>query len=320
MSDIGRIFIRQMVHFYYQKDVKASADSSRSQIYPVESAPRIVRQMLYARLIEAVENPDKLKENLGKARFWLDKYHADFKREADSIRATDIAEGTARYTENMGMLIGMDWGQEYRRNEADSMIEREQIFIAADKESYEIGYVAAFLLDEISPNWKDGFYATGQNVEEVLLEKVSPINDQEDQDIAEKITKEVDAANASAQQKLKNVIAAKDDVSIPLLHLDVSKGSKSFYAENMFKYQNLSVMAGYTSKFNVQGKTIEINNTAIISGYEEANQYIRIPLTMKYELKDGRLTIDAEGVKADGIPVQTSTEDGRTIYSAEISD
>ncbi|MGP1577065.1 MAG: hypothetical protein ACTTH7_06190 [Treponema sp.] len=119
---------------------------------------------------------------------------------------------------------------------------------------------------------------------------------------------------------MKDVIAAKDNAEIPLLHLDVSKGSKSFYAESMLKYQNLSIMAGYSSKFNVNGKSIEIINTAIISGYEEENQYIRIPLTMKYDNKDGMLTIDSDHVKADGILVQTSTEDGRTIYSAEVQD
>lgn len=119
---------------------------------------------------------------------------------------------------------------------------------------------------------------------------------------------------------MKDIISAKKDTSIPLLHLDVSKGSKSFYAENMFKYEDLSVMAGYISKFKVNGKEIEIKNTAIISGYEEKNQYLRIPLTMKYEVKDGILTIDSEHVKSNGIKVKKTTENGRIIYSAEVQD
>ena len=67
-------------------------------------------------------------------------------------------------------------------------------------------------------------------------------------------------------------------------------------------------------------ESIEINNTAIISGYEEANQYLRIPLTMKYDIKDGVLAINSEHLKADGIKVETSRENGRTIYSAKIAD
>ena len=40
-------------------DVKASADSSRNQVYPIESTPSILRRMLYTRLIQAFEHPLK---------------------------------------------------------------------------------------------------------------------------------------------------------------------------------------------------------------------------------------------------------------------
>ena len=320
VNELYKTATHEMVRFYYQKDVKASADSNRSQIYPIESEPRILRRMIYIRLIQAFENPDKQDEYLGKAKFWLDKYNTEFKDEADSIRATDIAEATARYTENFGMFIGKNLSEEYLRKEAEKYIMKEQIFIAADKESYEIGYVAGLILDEKHPNWKENYYSTGKGVPEVLLEDVSSVSDEPDKEIVDKITKEVDSSNEAAKAKLNDVIADKDDIKIPLLHLDVSKGSKSFYAVNMFKYQDFSVMAGYSSKFNVKGKNVEINNTAIISGYEEENQYLRIPLTMDYDIKDGVLTIDSEHLKADGIEVETSEEDGRTIYNAEVED
>lgn len=180
--------------------------------------------------------------------------------------------------------------------------------------------MAGLILDEKSLNWKASFYATGKGIPEVLLENANPIPDEPDKMIVNKITKKVDSTNKEGKDKLKDVIAAKDDAGIPLLHLDVSKASKSFYVESMYRYQNLSVMAGYSSTFNVKGKNVEIKNTAIISGYEEENQYVRIPLTMKYDIKDGMLTIDSERVKADGIPVKTSKQGGRTVYSAEVQD
>lgn len=173
-------------------------------------------------------------------------------------------------------------------------------------------------MDEKDPNWKENFYATGKGVPEVLLENISPSPDEPDKKIVDKITTKVNSANKDGKDKLKDVIAAKDNADIPLLHLDVSKASKSFYAESMYRYQNLSVMAGYSSTFNVKGKNVEIEDTAIISGYEEKNQYVRVPLTMKYDIKNGILTIDSEHLKADGIQVKTSKEDGRTIYSAEV--
>lgn len=269
VNELYKTATHEIVHFYYQKDVQASADSSRSQMYPIERAPRILRRMIYTRLIQAFENPDRQDEYLDKAKFWLDKYNDEYKSEADRIRATDIAEATARYTENFGLFIGKNLSKGDLRKEADKRIRKEQIFIAADKESYEIGYVAGLILDEKDPNWKETFYVTGKGIPEVLLENRTPISDEPDKEIVDRVAREIDRTNKDGKDKLKDIIAAKDDTGIPLLHLDVSQGSKSFYAESMYRYQNLSVMAGYSSKFNVKDKNIEIKNTAIISGYEE---------------------------------------------------
>ncbi|WP_253812335.1 hypothetical protein [Treponema vincentii] len=318
VNELYKTATHEMVHFYYQKDVQTSAESSRSQIYPIEREPRILRRMIYTRLIQAFEKPDRQDEYLGKAKFRLDKYNDEYKSEADRIRATDIAEATARYTENFGMFIGKNLSQEDIRKEADKFIRKEQIFIAADKESYEIGYVAGLILDEKNQNWKENFYATGKGIPEVLLANVTPIPDEPDKKIEDNITKKVNSTNKADADKLKDVITAKDNTDIPLLHLDVSKASKSFYAESMYRYQNLSVMAGYSSTFTVKGKNVEIKDTAIISGYEEEHQYVRIPLTMKYDSKGGILTIDSPSLKADGIQVKTSKENGRIIYSAEV--
>ena len=117
------------------------------------------------------------------------------------------------------------------RKEADKHIRKEQIFIAADKESYEIGYVAGLILDEKDPNWKETFYVTGKGIPEVLLENRTPISDEPDKEIVDRVAREIDRTN-----------------------------------------------------------------------------------------KDGILTIDSDHLKADGIQVKTSEEDGRTIYSAEIQD
>ena len=121
-------------------------------MYPIEREPRIFRRMIYTRLIQAFENPDRQDAYLSKAKFWLDKYNTEFKSEADRIRVTDIAEATARYTENLGMFIGKNLSKGDLRKEADRLIKKEHIFIAADKESYEIGYVAGLILDEKDPN------------------------------------------------------------------------------------------------------------------------------------------------------------------------
>lgn len=172
VDDFYKTATHEMVHFYYQRGVKANVKSSRSQIYPIELAPRIYRRMQYTRLIQAFENLDKRDEYLGKAKFWLDKYNAEYKKEAVTIRATDIAEGTARYTENIGTFIGKTLSKNDFKKEADKLIPKDQIFVAADKESYEIGYVAALLFDEKDPKWKDKYYSTGKGIPEEFYLKM----------------------------------------------------------------------------------------------------------------------------------------------------
>ena len=58
-------------------------------------------------------------EYLGKAEFRLDRYNEEFNTEADSIRATDIAEGTAGYTEDLEMFIGKELSEEDFKKEAE---------------------------------------------------------------------------------------------------------------------------------------------------------------------------------------------------------
>lgn len=320
IRELYKTATHEMVHFYYQSEIQASADSSRSQLYPIDSCPRIIRGMLYQRLIQAFEHPDKQENYLQKAKYWLEKYHKEFKSEADNIRSTDIAEATARYTENLGIFIGKNLSKKAIKKQAGKFIKKNEIFVAADKESYEIGYVAALILDGKLPNWKENFYSTQKSVEEVLLEKISAVPDKMDKKLAEQITKKVNVTNKNAKGKLKNIIKAVKDNKIPYLHLDVSQVSKSFYAQHMFSYQELSIMSGYSSKFNAGDKIIDIKDTAIISGYEKENQYIRIPLTMKYSIKDGKLSIKSEHLTVGDVSVQKSTENGRTIYSTQVQD
>lgn len=154
----------------------------------------------------------------------------------------------------------------------------------------------------------------------MLLEGITAVPDRPDNKIETRITKKVTKTNKDIKVKLKDIVAANKDTAIPFLHLDVSKGSKSFTAQQMFSYQNMPVMSGYSNRFNVNNKAIEIKNIAILSGYNQVKQYIRIPLTGKYEIKNGKLTIKSDSLNIPGIPVEVSTENGRTIYSAEIQD
>lgn len=293
-------------------------ESNRYQVFPINKEPRLIRRMLYTRLIEAFENPDNEEEYLGKAKFWLDKYNSEHKEEANMIRATDIAEATARYSENLSMVIGNNLSPEEQTKEVEKDIMRTEIFTSADTESYEIGYVAALVLDRKDPNWKNSFYETGKNVEEVLLENVKPIEDTVDSKIEDELSKEIDIVNAESEKTLENVISSLKDKSVPYLHIDTTDRISSFTAESMYQYNGANALSKYSNKFETQGKTIDIKNISVLDANDQLSEAIRIPLTMDHEIKDGVLTVDSENLKVDGVKVETSEEDGRTIYSLKV--
>lgn len=314
VNQIYKTATHELVHFYYQSEINVTEGSSRYQSYPIDKNPRLIRRMLYARLIDAFENPDKEDEYLSKAKFWLDKYNLEYKSESDGIRSTDIAESIARFSENLSTFIGKELSQEEIKDELNKSIPKDIYFISADGESYEIGNVAAYILDRKSPEWKNHFYSSEKNVEEYLLKDVKPLEDTMDTEIEKGATKEVDDNNINAKEQLKDIVAASVNKSIPYLHLDTSKTLGSFTAETMYEYENLFLLSSYSNRFETSGKKIELNSISVIEGNDENEKYVRIPLTMDFKLKDDVLTIDSKNLKIDGIKVETSSEDGRTIY------
>lgn len=83
----------------------------------------------------------------------------------------------------------------------------------------------------------------------------------------------------------------------------------------MYQYNGANALAKYSNNFETQGKTIDIKNISVLDANDQLSEAIRIPLTMDHEIKDGVLTVDSENLKVDGVKVETSEEDGRTIYS-----
>ena len=142
----------ELVHFYYQDKAVIHEQTDRTQRYPVEAGPRILRQMLYRRLIDAYENKGEAERHLAHAKHWLARYQNEFAQESMAIKSVDIAEASARQSENLGTFIGKKLDQEAFRQEAIKTIAKDEVFESADAESYEIGFVAALLLDERRPD------------------------------------------------------------------------------------------------------------------------------------------------------------------------
>ena len=320
IAEIYKVGTHEIVHFYYQGKARISDEDSRAQAYPIELTPRLYRQMLYHRLIDAFDNPDKEAELLGNAKYWLEKWKAEFPQEEAASKSTDIAESTARYSENFGNIIGSNPQGANFVKAIEPMIFRDALYTSADSEAYEIGFMAGLILDRQGIDWKKGFYDSHKRIEEILLEKVEAKQEEPDETLSAKLKQEVENANKRYEGLLAGIIKANQDSSVPYLKLNVSQSMSSFGASGAIIYNDEEVMTGYTVGYKVGEKRIDIDQMSVLFTFDETDLFVQIPLTMEHQLVDGVLTVNTPELKVDGIKVEQVQENGRTLLTATVTE
>lgn len=316
-----RIATHEPVHFYYQGEAEFDPNSDRSQAFPVDKTPRIYRNMLYHNLVLAYEKEGQEQEYLGKAKYWLEKWKSSFPQEYKEIHSTDIIEAPARYIDNFGTFIGKATTKEALAQEGNKNISRGKVFISSDDESYELGYVAALILDQKNPDWKANYYRQKMSIDEILLKDVAQVSEPVNSDIEARITKEVNTYNEKVGTEIQDIVKAHQDKNIPYLKLDITESTSSMSSTGIIRYGKEQVAVNYVNSFKVDNKAVEVNKTNVYDiGDPNGNLLIMIPLTMPYELNKDVLTVKSDKLKIDGIKVQSTTEDGRTVLYAKVKE
>lgn len=310
-----RTATHELVHFYHQDGMVMDQAGSRAQPYPVDLQPRLYRQMLYLRMINALEEPARQQEWLGRARYWLDLWEKEYAEEAKAIHSTDMAEGSARYIENLGTVIGqIEAGGDRDALTADST-QKDERFVSADSESYELGYVAGLLLDKLEPTWKEDFYARNLTPMQRLLAHTAPMEDEADPALRQQLTAEIEAINAEAGAALQDITAALQDKRIPWLRIDNSDAIGSFQMNGNYWLGEADANTGMIATYTAGGNAIELKGiSAVTSVGEKDESYLIIPLTMAHKLEGGRLTVQHDQLSVQGVTIQEISEDGRTLY------
>lgn len=311
-----RVATHEIVHFYYQGDAMFSTDGeNRAQNLPLEKTPRLYRQMIYQSLIDAYDNPGDDQEHLGRAKYWLEKWKSEFSKEYEDIKSTDIAESTARYSDNLSTLVTADSTTVDLYQGANKDIMRSKIFYSADDESYEIGFVASLLLDRHLPGWKDSFYKSRLTAEELLLKDVPAVPEHMDPEMEAKVSSAIESYNAKSIAAIQDLADAKKDISVPYLKIDTTASTSSMMAAGVVRYDGDQITLEYSNQFKAGGKSIEFHQANVIDSVDhEGNQFLYIPLPMISTAKGDILTVDTKKLKVDSVKVSTHTEDGRTIY------
>jgi hypothetical protein len=228
-----------------------------------------------------------------------------------------MAEAPAKYTDNLATFITREMTADDIYKEAGKHIDRDSIFYSADAESYEIGNVAALLLDKQSTGWKDSYYRDKQTIEEKLLADVQPIEDTIDPDIENKLTTALDQYNEQTKDEIADIIETEATKDIPYLKLDISASTSSMSAAAMLSYEDKEIIVRYANQFSVDGKTVELDGVNVIDSYtDDGRSYLYIPLPNDATFADDQLTVESDKLKIDGIKATLGDEDGRKVYQA----
>ncbi|NLX82193.1 MAG: hypothetical protein GXZ04_00020 [Clostridiales bacterium] len=243
------------------------------------------------------------------------------KKERAQITSTDIAEGTAKYIENLSTLLGENLTEEAKKARASQSIMREELFTSADMESYELGYVAGLLLDEVKPGWKQGFYETRLTLVDLLLMDVQPKDDQMNPDTERLVREEVEQVNREAGEQLSDILRAREDKRVPYLRVDIGTVASSYEANGNYLVGEDDITTGYGSQYRAGEGSITIRKSSVILNFTEAGDaFLYLPLTMAHEVKDSVMMIDSENVQIKNVRVGTETMDGRTVYTVTAKD
>lgn len=307
----------EIVHFYYQSD--SEGGGTRTQPYPVDKTPRQYRFMIMKNLEDAYKNPANKEKALGQAKYWYEKWKTEFPNEYNDIKSTDIAEGTAKYTEYLSEIINDKISKEDIKKAVVKLIGIDKEFLSADSESYEMGPISALLLDERKTDWKNNFYESKTTLEELLLKDVKPIEQKMDPEVEKSVSEKIESFNAEAKKNFENITKAYEDKNIPYLKINKTESTTSFGSEGVFKYKNHEVASKYTATFGVKDKTIKINKLSSIEDFDETSEYVIVPLTMEHSVENGVLTVKTNELEVNGIEVKTEKDsEGRTIYNIKV--
>ncbi|HHU08534.1 MAG TPA: hypothetical protein GXZ60_00695 [Intrasporangiaceae bacterium] len=312
-----RIATHELVHFYYQDQIPQTEPSGRTQGYPIDATPRLYRAMLYRNLIAAYDDPANADVSLRRAKYWHEKWQAEYPDEARDFRDPDIAEGTARYIEILGTVVGDSVPGAQRDKRLGEAIPRDETFTSAEGESYELGLVAGLLLDRTTPTWKDGFLTRGTTLVDELLAGFSALPQEPDPQVQAEITRIVAEVNEQAATELADILRARTDTTVPMLKVVISDVEGSFQSTGQLMVGEDDVATGMVVRYDAGGGTIDLRGLPVQNDYDDTTgeMSLLIPLTMAHTVTAGKLSVDADTLAVEDVAVSTSQQDGRTVHT-----
>lgn len=317
---IYEVGTHEMVHLHYESPFKLiklaneqQKHGGRGTTFPKVAEPRVYRKMLYDNLVAAFENPDEENIYLGKAKYWFEKWKAEYPGEYYQIKVTDVLEGKARYIQYM-LCMPQDLSDTEQAVWIAEHFDRSQEPSASmDSESYKLGFVSGVLLDRRETDWKKQVTKKNVPITEYLLGSVELVEDDNAQyeKLLQTSKAQMAEINAELDGKLENIKQAEKDIRIPFLQMDQKTMAGSFETSDFLNYMGKKLTVEFAGTFENKKGTVKIDHLNV---YQVDNMYA-LPITMKYTLSDGRLIIEDGGVSCDILVEQSTDKDGRTVFT-----
>lgn len=248
-------------HFFGQKDWQLTS-GSRSARYPAQSLPRQYRQHLISALYASLQGDA---DALGRARYWHDRWQAEFALEAQEIRYYDIVEGTAEYIEGLARHLASGapdtpeaWAQNVRTRFPEAAV------LSMDGESYALGALAIYLLGGMD---ESGWQAIveGQAPAERLLASV---------------VQRVDVPNAMLNQRIAEQVSERNR------HLATAIDPVVAQLQRADTLRLLVPMAAVAGSINLSGSY----------RVEQVPEELFVDLLARFSLPQGHVTFDGATV------------------------
>ena len=252
--DILSTFYHESFHTYVQKLngwVDHEPASSRDQTFPVAYEPRLCRKLAFLALIKAWQEPEHAAEQYARAQYWTQKYKAQFAKEAQSIKATDIFEGTAEY---FGRSIVNAVFPDYQLLHGTSDLELSN---SVEHESYQLSIALQLIrrdnrLQEAVEIFKD---MTTTPLDFLLSGVTAPADYDESQDADDlaKVRTEMDKFYSESNPFMAPVVhLVNQHASGKVVYLVVKNTDREVYTSSQGNY-SLTDFPGFACVVNLQG-------------------------------------------------------------------
>lgn len=303
VPELFALATHEAFHFFAQKGWQL-ASGSRAGRYPVQALPRQYRQQLIRALYASLQGDA---DALGKARYWHDRWQAEFPQEAQDIHFYDIVEGTAEYIEGLARRLASGvpdtpeaWAQSVRTRFPDAAV------LSLDGESYALGALAIYLLEGTDASgWQA--IVEGQAPAQRLLASVAPRGDVPDTRLNQRIAEDVSERNRHLAPVIDPVVSQLQDAATLRLLVPMASVAGSIGLSGSYQVEQVpeEFFVGLLARFSLPGGHVTFDGAtvalAVSKSCGEEGGFVVVPFAAG-EFADRqarRLQVKRQGMEID---------------------